>query len=68
MAFLKLDSVTVRTRSVVGSSSMNVHLDLAEFEYRFNRRFDLSEAIPRLVYIALRIPRMPERLLKLRLA
>ena len=41
---------------------------LAEFEYRFNRRFDLPEIIPRLVYIALRTPPMPERLLKLRLA
>ena len=35
---------------------------------RFNRRFDLPEIIPRLVYVALRTPPMPERLLKLRLA
>ena len=41
---------------------------LAEFEYRFNRRFDLPETIPRLVYVALRTPPMPERLLKLNLA
>ena len=41
---------------------------LAEFESRFNRRFDLPEIIPRLVYVALRTPPMPERLLKLRLA
>ena len=41
---------------------------LAEFEYRFNRRFDLPDIIPRLAYIALRTPPMPERLLKLRLA
>ena len=41
---------------------------LAEFEYRFNRRFDLPDFIPRLVYVALRTPPMPERLLKLRLA
>ena len=41
---------------------------LAEFEYRFNRRFDLPEIIPRLAYIALRTPPMPERLLKLHLA
>ena len=40
---------------------------LAEFEYRFNRRFDLPDIIPRLVYVALRTPPMPERLLKLRL-
>ena len=41
---------------------------LSEFEYRFNRRFDLPDIIPRLVYMALRTPPMPERLLKLRLA
>jgi len=41
---------------------------LAEFESRFNRRFDLPGIIPRLVYAALRTPPMPERLLKLRLA
>ena len=35
---------------------------------RFNRRFDLPDIIPRLVYVALRTPPMPERLLKLRLA
>ena len=40
---------------------------LAEFEYRFNRCFDLPDIIPRLVYVALRTPPMPERLLKLRL-
>ena len=37
---------------------------LAEFEYRFNRRFDLPDIIPRLVYVALRTPPMPDRLLK----
>ena len=41
---------------------------LSEFEYRFNRRFDLPDVIPRLVHVALRTPPMPERLLKLRLA
>ena len=41
---------------------------LSEFEYRFNRRFDLPDIIPRLVYVALRTPPMPERLLKLRIA
>ena len=38
---------------------------LSEFEYRFNRRFNLPDIIPRLVYVALRTPQM---LLKLRLA
>ncbi|MEW5250916.1 IS1595 family transposase, partial [Microbulbifer sp. 2201CG32-9] len=41
---------------------------LAEFQYRFNRRFDLCALIPRLVYVSLRTPPMPERLLKLGLA
>ena len=41
---------------------------LSEFEYRFNRRFDLPDIIPRLVYVALRTLPMPERLLKLNLA
>lgn len=38
---------------------------LSEFQYRFNRRFDLRAMIPRLAYVALRTPPMPERLLKL---
>ena len=41
---------------------------LSEFEYRFNRRFDLPDIIPRLAYVALRTPPLPERLLKLNLA
>ena len=40
---------------------------LADFEYRFNHPFDLSNIIPRLIYVALRTS-MPERLLKLTLA
>ena len=38
---------------------------LAEFQYRFNRRFDLCAMIPKLAYVALRTPPIPERLLKL---
>jgi transposase-like protein len=38
---------------------------LAEFEYRFNRRYDLAAMLPRLGYVALRTPPMPYRLLKL---
>ena len=41
---------------------------LAEFEYRFNRRFHLPVIIPRLVHGALRTPPMSERLLELHLA
>lgn len=38
---------------------------LAEFAWRFNRRYDLPAMIPRLGVIALRTPPMPYRLLKL---
>jgi len=38
---------------------------LAEFEYRFNRRFQFPDMIPRLAYVALRTPPMPYRLLTL---
>ena len=38
---------------------------LAEFCYRFNRRFELGEMIPRLGFVATHTPPMPERLLRL---
>ncbi len=38
---------------------------LAEFQYRFNHRFDLSNLIPRLACAALRTPPMPENLLNI---
>jgi len=38
---------------------------LAEFCYRFNRRFDLKQMVPRFGYVAVRTPPMPQRLLKL---
>ena len=38
---------------------------LAEFCYRHNRRFQLDELLPRFVYVAVRTPPMPGRLLKL---
>lgn len=38
---------------------------LAEFQYRFNRRFQLADMIARLAYVSLRTPAMPYRLLKL---
>ena len=37
---------------------------LAEFCYRFNRRFDLDELLPRFMHIALRTPPMSYRLLR----
>jgi ribosomal protein L37AE/L43A len=38
---------------------------LAEFEYRFNRRYDLAAMLPRLTWAAVRTPPMPYHLLKL---
>ena len=38
---------------------------LAEFCYRFNRRFQLDDMLPRLAYVAVRTTPMPGRLLKL---
>ena len=38
---------------------------LAEFEWRFNRRYDLAAMIPRLGYAATHTPPMPWRLLRL---
>jgi transposase-like protein len=38
---------------------------LAEFEYRFNRRYDLAAIIPRLTWASVRTPPMPYLLIKL---
>jgi hypothetical protein len=38
---------------------------LAEFEYRFNRRYDLAAMMPRFGFVAVLTPPMPYRLLKL---
>ncbi len=38
---------------------------LAQFQYRYNRRYKLEDMIPRLTWVALRTPPMPYRLLKL---
>ncbi len=38
---------------------------LAEFEYRFNRRYDLGAMMPRLAWAGVRTTPMPYRLLKL---
>lgn len=46
-------------------SAKHVPRYLAEFEYRFNRRYDLATMVPRLTWASLRTPPMPYRLLKL---
>ncbi len=46
-------------------SSKHVPRYLAEFEYRFNRRYDLAAMLPRLTWASVRTPPMPYHLLKL---
>ena len=46
-------------------SSKHVARYLAEFQYRFNRRYDLAGILSRLSYVSLRTPPMPYKLLKL---
>jgi transposase-like protein len=38
---------------------------LAEFSYRFNRRFSLEDMLPRFAFIALRTPPMPNKYLRM---
>ena len=46
-------------------SSKHLPRYLAEFSYRFSRRFSLREMFPRLAFVALRTAPMPYRVLKL---
>lgn len=46
-------------------SSKHVPRYLAEFQYRYNRRYDLGAMLPRLNWAAVRTPPMPYRLLKM---
>lgn len=55
-------AITGTYRSI---NSKHVPRYLAEFEYRFNRRYDLAAMIPRLAWASVRTPPMPYRLLKL---
>jgi transposase-like protein len=55
-------AITGTYRSI---SSKHVPRYLAEFEYRFNRRYDLAAMIPRLTWASVRTPPMPYRMLKL---
>jgi transposase-like protein len=55
-------AITGTYRSI---SSKHVPRYLSEFEYRFNRRYDLAAMIPRLTWASVRTPPMPYRLLKL---
>ncbi len=56
-------------KSIQGTYNSIAHKQLlrhlTEFCYRFNRRFNLDAMLPRIGYIAVRTPPMPERLLKM---
>ena len=52
-------------RNLPAINGKHVPRYLAEFEYRFNRRYDLAAMIPRLTKAAVRTTPMPYRLLKL---
>jgi ribosomal protein L37AE/L43A len=56
---------TAITATFHAGASKHAPRRLAEFAYRFNRRYDLAAMILRLGYIAVRTPPMPCRLLKL---
>jgi ribosomal protein L37AE/L43A len=55
-------AITGTYRSI---ASKHVPRYLAEFEYRFNRRYDLAAMLPRLCWAGVRTQPMPYRLLKL---
>src|SRR3954453_19554196 len=55
-------AITVTYRAI---DQKHVPRYLAEFEYRFNRRYDLAAMLPRLIHAAVQTPPMPYRLLKL---
>src|ERR1022692_2207096 len=55
-------AITGTYRSI---ASKHVPRYLAEFEYRFNRRYDLAAMLPRLCWAGVHTPPMPYRLLKL---
>jgi ISXO2-like transposase domain len=69
-AFKRVNTTLGNIKSAITGTYRAIHDKhvpryLAEFEYRFNRRYDLAAMMPRLGYIAVRTPPMPYRLLKL---
>ena len=69
-AFKWVNTMIANVKNAINGSYHSVsshHLPryLAEFCYRFNRRFTLDNMIQRLAYAAVRTPPMPHRLLKL---
>jgi hypothetical protein len=63
-----LGNIKTVSPAAIAQSAPSTSLDLdtlAEFDYRFNRRYDLAAMIPRLAWASVRTPPMPYRLLKL---
>ena len=56
---------TSPTAGTVLASTKHVPRYLAQFEYRFNRRYDLAAMIPRLCWAGARTAPMPYQLLEL---
>ncbi len=48
-----------------GASGKHLPRYLAEFNYRFNRRFDLNQLVEKLLFDSTRTPPMPQKLIKL---
>ncbi len=67
--FQSVNTVLGNIKSAINGThrALKKHVDrtLAEFEWRFNCRYDLAAMIPRLAWAATRTPPMPYRLLKL---
>lgn len=58
MAYKRIQPALTVVRLLILENSVS-----PEFQYRFNRRYRLKEMLPRLVWLALRTPTMPRRLL-----
>lgn len=56
---------TATTGTFHGVSEKYLHHYLAEFEYRFNRRYKLGDMIERLAYVSLRTPPRPEKFIRM---
>lgn len=68
--FIWINTMIGNVKTAMGGTYHSInsrHLPryLAEFCYRFNRRFDLRQMMPRFLCVAMRTPPMPGRLLKL---
>ena len=58
------DFKTARRGTYHASRAKHVPRYLAQFEYRFNRRYRLKDMITRLPWVALRTPPLPCRIIK----